>query len=89
MTISDIVQRLLDEDSITTEEAVLLLKAEIEINKPIEPFYTTPPVLPRDEWLITCNDKTISATSNINPIYFQKTAGTNSFVIKNNSTNLN
>jgi hypothetical protein len=50
MTVTEIVQKLLDKGHITAEEAVILLKAEIDANKPVvtfpEQIYPTYPTYP-------------------------------------------
>ena len=58
-TVTEIVQRLLDERHITAEEAVILLQAEVNRNQPfyipsmptIQPY--SPPYKPGDLWYTT------------------------------------
>lgn len=59
-TVTEIVQRLLDERHITAEEAIIILQAEVNKNQPfyipstmpsIQPYY--PPFKPGDVWYST------------------------------------
>lgn len=64
-TVTEIVQRLLDERHITAEEAVTLLQAEVNRNQPfyipsptptIQPY--SPPYKPGDLWYTTSSTGT-------------------------------
>jgi len=88
MTISTIVQRLLDEDLITAEEAVVLLRGELQQLQDIKlPSIPTPswpspswPMIPYpnnpyhygDEWVITCKSNTTNSSTYPNEIKYNE-----------------